>query len=103
MLGNDNMIRNSCSGAELQRILDSCGNGMRNAPDIDLPSCENNNRSFGLVGYPLAMVYSPMQEFDKLYDIDKGFDAGTIFSELDLPFSGRTLKHKGNSGGCYDK
>jgi hypothetical protein len=49
------------------------------------------------------MVYSPMQEFDKLYDIDKGFNAGTIFSELDLPFSGRSLKYKGNSGGCYDK
>ena len=111
MFYNDNMIKDSCCGAELQRILDgcsngnrgSCGNGSRNMPDIDIPSCENSGKSYGLKGYPLAMVYSPMQEFDKLYDIDKGFNAGTIFSELDLPFSGRSLKYKGNSGGCYDK
>ena len=101
MFGNDNRFKDSCSGAELQRILNSCGNG--NAPDIDLPSCENEGNGFGLVGYPLAMVYSPMQEFDKLYDIDNGFNAGTIFSELDLPFSGRRIKYKENSGGCYDK
>ena len=101
MLGNDNMIKDSCYGAELQRILGSCGS--RPDANIDLPSCENNGKSFGLNGYPLAMVYSPMQEFDKLYELDKGFNAGTIFSELDLPFSGRSLKYKGNSGGCYDK
>ena len=105
------MMRNSCSGAELQRILDGCGNGgrsgceggARSMPNLDLPSCENRGKSWGLTGHPLAMVYSPMQEFDRLYDIDKGFNAGTIFSELDLPFSGRSLKYKGNSGGCYDK
>ena len=101
MLGNDNMIKDSCYGAELQRILGSCGS--RPAANIDLPSCENNGKSFGLNGYPLAMVYSPIQAFDKLYELDKGFNAGTIFSELDLPFSGRSLKYKGNSGGCYDK
>ena len=100
MFYNDNMIKDSCCGAELQRILDSCSNRPAN---IDLPSCENIGKSYGLKGYPLAMVYSPMQEFDKLYELEKGFNAGTIFSELDLPFSGRSLKHKGNSGGCYDK
>ncbi|MBQ4136209.1 MAG: spore coat associated protein CotJA [Clostridia bacterium] len=49
------------------------------------------------------MVYSPMQEFDNIYDIDKGFKTGTIFSELDLPFNGRSLANKGGIGGCYDK
>ena len=102
MLGNDNRYTASCSGSELQRILNSCG-GNYNMPNLDLPSCENSGRSWGLSGHPLAMVYSPMQEFDKLYELDKGFNAGTIFSELDLPFSGRSLKYKGNSGGCYDK
>ena len=100
MLGNDNRVKDSCSASELQRILSGCGNRPAN---VDLPSCENSGKSFGLNGYPLAMVYSPMQEFDKLYELDKGFNSGTIFSELDLPFSGRSLKYKGNSGGCYDK
>ena len=101
MLGNDNRFKDSCYGEELQRILNGCSNVP--AANLDLPTCENSGKSFGLLGYPLAMVYSPMQEFDKLYDLDKGFSAGTIFSELDLPFSGRSLKYKGNMGGCYDK
>jgi hypothetical protein len=105
MLGNDNRFKDSCYGEELQRILNSsgCNNGNRPSPDIDLPSCENSGKSYGLKDYPLAMVYSPMQEFDRLYDLDRGFVAGTIFTDLDLPFSGRSLKYRGNSGGCYDK
>ena len=101
MLGNDNIYKDSCYGAELQKILGSCNN--RQAANLDLPSCEGKVQGHGLKGYPLAMVYSPIQEFDKLYELDKGFNAGTIFSELDLPFSGRSLKYKGNTGGCYDK
>ena len=101
MLGNDNMTRSSCSMSELEKILSGCGNIA--SANLDLPSCEGGTNSYGLKGYPLAMVYSPMQEFDKIYELDKGFDAGTIFSELDLPFSGRSLKYKGNGGGCYDK
>ena len=100
MLGNDNRFKDSCSMSELQKILSGCGN---HPAGIDLPSCECEMKSLGLKNYPLAMVYSPMQEFDKLYELDKGFNAGTIFSELDLPFSGRSLKYKENSGGCYDK
>ena len=95
------MIKDSCSMSELQKILSGCGNIP--AANLDLPACEKSGKSYGLSGYPLAMVYSPMQEFDKLYELDKGFNAGTIFSELDLPFSGRSLKYKGNTGGCYDK
>ena len=96
------MTRSSCSTSELQKILSGCGNVP--TANLDIPSCEiGGGKSYGLKGYPLAMVYSPMQEFDRLYDLDKGFNAGTIFSELDLPFSGRSLKYKGNSGGCYDK
>ena len=101
MLDNDNMIKGTCSASELQKILSGCGNIP--TANLDLPSCESSGNRYGLKGYPLAMVYSPMQEFDKLYELEKGFNAGTIFSELDLPFMGRSLKQKGNSGGCYDK
>ena len=43
-------------------------------------------KGWGLVGYPLAMVYSPIQEWRELYDCEMGFSRGTIFKELDLPF-----------------
>ena len=36
----------------------------------------------------LAMVYSPLQEFQNLYCEEEGLMAGTIFRELDKPFYG---------------
>ena len=33
----------------------------------------------------LAMMYAPYQKFEDLYPIEKGFLAGTIFVQLDLP------------------
>ena len=36
-------------------------------------------------GRSLAMVYSPVQEFEELYDAEEGLCRGTIFRQLDLP------------------
>lgn len=36
---------------------------------------------------PIAMAYVPMQQWGETYNIEKGFDRGTIFPELDLPFA----------------
>ena len=41
--------------------------------------------SWGLHGYPLAMVYAPCQSFRALYDPATALSRGTLFSELDLP------------------
>ena len=39
---------------------------------------------------PLAMAYVKWQRFDKVYDeLEKAFKAGTIFPELNKPFTGR--------------
>lgn len=35
---------------------------------------------------PIAMVYSPMQQWKELYDPGTALTNGTIFKELDLPF-----------------
>ncbi|MBR5308652.1 MAG: spore coat associated protein CotJA [Clostridia bacterium] len=40
----------------------------------------------GLRGYPLASVYSPLQNFEDIYDLETGLTRGTIFQRLDLPF-----------------
>lgn len=65
--------------------------------------CENSGNNGGNVdgvgdtdclrGKSLAMVYSPCQEFDDLYDHTEGLHHGTIFRALDKPFVGRR-------GGC---
>ena len=41
--------------------------------------------SWGLNGYPLAMVYAPCQTFCALYDPTTALKRGTAFSTLDLP------------------
>ena len=41
---------------------------------------------------PIAMAYVPWQEFRNLYAAEKSLCRGTIFEELDKPFSGK--------GGC---
>ena len=46
-----------------------------------------------LSGRSLAMVYSPCQEFEGVYEPMAGLAAGTIFRELEKPFYGaRRLK-----------
>ena len=39
--------------------------------------------------YPLAMAYVPWQQFRNLYDLDHALQVGTIFAELDKPFTGK--------------
>lgn len=40
--------------------------------------------------FPVAMAYVPWQRLTQVYeDLDEGFQIGTIFPELDKPFTGR--------------
>ena len=39
-----------------------------------------------LSGLSIAMAYVPWQEWRSLYEVEKGFQCGTIFAELNLPF-----------------
>ena len=58
--------------------------------NVDINSCNDSRESgkSGLVitGFPLASVYSPIQNFIEIYDCEKGLKRGTIFAQLDLPF-----------------
>ena len=49
--------------------------------DFKPSDCENQT---------IAMAYVPWQHFTKMYEnLEKGYQAGTIFPELDKPFTGR--------------
>ncbi|MBR4982614.1 MAG: spore coat associated protein CotJA [Lachnospiraceae bacterium] len=40
--------------------------------------------------FPLGMAYVPMQDFQRIYEnLEKAFNCGTIFEELNKPFTGR--------------
>lgn len=53
-------------------------------PDFD----EGKNMQGGNEQLPIAMAYVPRQNWQKIYEKDKGFMRGTIFEELDKTFKG---------------
>lgn len=64
----------------------SCGAARTAEPDC---ACNRGAENNGILdGQSLAMVYSPYQKFDSLYDPRRGLCSGTIFSDLDKPFHG---------------
>lgn len=52
--------------------------------------------AFGRCTFPHAMVYTPMQTFDNIYDPESALHAGTIFHDLNLPFRGMSVAKGGN-------
>ena len=49
-----------------------------------------NDAECGVDSMPLAMAYVPIQEFTSLYEnLEEAFCQGTLFKELDKPFTGR--------------
>ena len=73
----------------LFRFLETEDEGMRSScrgPGlVSNPSMPENGC---LSGRSLAMVYSPCQEFEGIYEPTAGLMAGTIFRELEKPFYG---------------
>lgn len=52
--------------------------------------CNDNDirRNNNCDNMPIAMAYVPWQKWKSTYDPEKALERGTIFPELDLPFSG---------------
>ncbi len=58
--------------------------------------CDEQENTANAMNYKLAMVYSPIQEWQNIYSGEKALENGTIFAELNKPFYG----YKNNKGGC---
>ncbi|PXV96253.1 spore coat associated protein JA (CotJA) [Lachnotalea glycerini] len=58
-----------------------CGHKQKMQPDM-MPNCDSMEH------LALAMCYVPWQHWDKIYDLEKGLECGTIFPELNKPFLG---------------
>lgn len=55
-------------------------------------TCMNHSRTAGrntVENMSLAMAYVPWQTWRDIYDVEKGFQHGTIFQELNKPFLGK--------------
>ena len=102
MYKDDNMTKNSCNNDLLRMIINRSGTFPSETRDLPKSnSCDGQNSyiGWGMTNHPLSMVYAPWQNFDNLYDLDKALNQGTVFAELDLPFSGRTISKGGNCRG----
>lgn len=85
----------------------ACGYRVRNdsAPDADICQrpCDDSvecrygySRTYGVTDRPLGIVYSPIQEWKELYDLEEGLSRGTIFKQLYLPLE----VGNGKGGNC---
>ena len=89
---------NNAEPADIPRVDERIGNRLCDGTlpqEDDIDNCAITG-GWGLHSYPLAMVYSPIQEFHELYSPEKALERGTLFLELDLPFEGGNSK----KGGC---
>ena len=84
--------------------MKNCNMPNCNMPHYDIPHMNNdmplmtNNRNRHMHDregfcmcddYPIGMGYVPWQEFKDLHEPERGLHAGTIFMELEKPFTGR--------------
>jgi len=53
---------------------------------------ENYCRDSNFENWPVAMAYVPWQKFTEVYEPGIGFEVGTIFPDLNLPFLGGARK-----------
>lgn len=71
-----------------------CNNPARPTPPASRPeprstpqsSCNSYSES-SENRFPLGMAYVPTQTFQDIFPIEEGFKTGTIFRELDFPFT----------------
>ena len=77
--------------------MKNCNMPNCNMPRYDMPHMTNvqNRHMHDREGfcmcddYPIGMGYVPWQEFKDLNEPERGLHAGTIFMELEKPFTGR--------------
>lgn len=51
---------------------------------------------------PIAMAYVPWQIWQNIYEPPKALMVGTIFADLDKPFTGRPVMNEPRKGGSMN-
>ncbi len=69
---------------ERESSLNNVSNNMRPGNSGDISRFPKNT--------PLAMAYVPYQQWGQVYDDSEALSKGTLFPELDLPFTGGSTR-----------
>lgn len=85
---SENSIKKPCIQHGRECSCSRCNNvpDARNVPCAEAHNCCPIDTKNGIHGKALGIVYSPVQCWQNLYDLEAGLSRGTIFAELDLPF-----------------
>lgn len=68
----------------------SCRNDNSFSFSNEAPMRRDSSTEFSMEGFPLGIAYVPMQKFSGIHDnLMEAFHAGTVFPELNKPFTGR--------------
>ena len=100
---NDNRTpRERVDDTFLRRVLGSTGDPLRAPMGEERGSgaypCEpSSGADRRLMGFPLGMVYSPVQEWKNAYDVKTALERGTLFRDLDKPWE---VPAPTGKGGC---
>ncbi len=78
----DNNNRQSCLNPRTANPSCGCGYRQKMSPSTVMPTRDC------LENLAVGMCYVPWQHWDKIYDLEKGLEVGTIFPELNKPFLG---------------
>lgn len=62
---------------------------MKSEPYIGMPIVLGSTENQTLGSLPIAMTYTPMQQWKTTYSAEEALRIGTVFPELNLPFEGR--------------
>ncbi len=87
---SENSRMSGCGCGNSRESRENGGNSRSNGCGCGNSSSDMDNdcRNSCLRGNSLAMVYSPCQRFENIYDTTEGLCRGTIFRDLDKPFWG---------------
>ena len=97
--------RDNYGGCRSQNMT-SCRNRME-MPEGPSCGCENGCYVEKLTGFKLAMVYSPEQMWENIYDCTEALENGTLFADLNFPWYASccpspAVNKSGCKGGCGD-
>lgn len=105
ILAENGITKPDMNGRSVTQVFSSGGCGCKDRgrmyPDnnnsmVPGGNCEGcrygESKTWGVKDHPLAIVYSPIQEWCELYDIEMGLTRGTIFKQLDLPLEAENRK-----------
>ncbi|HOV68936.1 MAG TPA: spore coat associated protein CotJA [Clostridia bacterium] len=61
-------------------------------PQMSMPGSPDRERPMFPPSTPLGMAYVPLQRWENVFSAEEGFEKGTMFADLYLPYLGEVVR-----------